>query len=547
MKISQYSATLLYRDLSKFKKNVLHKTDLSENTDLLDLIRVELPCNVINSVNFRNGIKVLRTLLDGAQNMPKYKPDLVIPKFLAVVNPMLDTLKPDVLFYITQEQKQELNTLDARNKWVLVSQANKTDEEVFEQYDDYLQSKDEEDEFEDAAERFTQGMQSTVQEKKDTEIALRKKLGDNTNDIDVDALVARYTAKQGDETVKVDNDNPFAVLQTLKTSLPEEETAPEQPQEIDVKALLLANPDINTWTPEQKLALLKCNPTVKKESEEEYMEQRVKGFDKYQQKDYPVHIDKKSKYVIIDMPIYAQTQPYLTASTLQKLGVVGQQVMGGWILENQKCVGIRNSADLDTEIANACQQLFKETGYTWYNTTYEAEWVTPGYKGLTWVWVVPHIWNLYFGNLTTFACQHAFKMFHSNGDKANLQLIRGELELKIKEYTAKYQPKLDRYNELTIHYANLVNKYSELLQPYEDELEAAQREASCNDVLTKISGYKKIHAIEKITGEYQTKLDKYDAKYKKYRLRYNRLSKHLKEKAELMRAEAFAKYQESKK
>ena len=318
-------------------------------------------------------------------------------------------------------------------------------------------------------------------------------------------------------------------------------------QEIDVKSLLKSNPDIDTWTPEQKLALLKCNPAVRKETDEEYMEQRVKGFDKYQQKDYPVKLDKKAKYVIMDMPIYAQTQPYLTASTLQKLGVVGQQVMGGWILENQKCVGIRNSADLDVEIANACMQLYKETGYTWYNTTYEAEWVTPGYRGLTWVWVVPHIWNLYFGNLTAFACQHAFKMFHSNGDKANLQAIRGELELKIKEYTAKYQSKLDRYNELTIHYANLVNKYSELLQPYEDELEEAQREASCSDVLTKISGYKKVHSIEKAMGEYQSKLDKYDAKYKKYRLRYNRLSKRLKEKAELMRAEAFAKYQESKK
>lgn len=540
MKISAYSATLLYRDLCKFKRNVLRKTDLSDNDNLLDLIRAELPCNIINSINFRNGIKVLRTLLDGVKNMPKYKPDVVIPKFCSVLNPMIDTLKPDVLFYVTQEQRQELEVLDARNKWVLLSQANKTDEEVFSKYEDYLEAQKNEEEFEDASGEFV--IKSTVKEKKDTESALRRKLGDTSDEVDVESLLSRYH-----KPTEPNFDSPFAVLGQLQENLQKQSEEHPTEQEIDVKSLLKSNPDIDTWTPEQKLALLKCNPAVRKETDEEYMEQRVKGFDKYQQKDYPVKLDKKAKYVIMDMPIYAQTQPYLTASTLQKLGVVGQQVMGGWILENQKCVGIRNSADLDLEIANACMQLYKETGYTWYNTTYEAEWVTPGYRGLTWVWVVPHIWNLYFGNLTAFACQHAFKMFHSNGDKANLQAIRGELELKIKEYTAKYQSKLDRYNELTIHYANLVNKYSELLQPYEDELEEAQREASCSDVLTKISGYKKVRSVEKTMGEYQSKLDKYDAKYKKYRLRYNRLSKRLKEKAELMRAEAFAKYQESKK
>lgn len=536
MKISPLYATLLFRDLSRFKTNVLHTSDYEANFKLLNRIRAEVPCTVIGSVNFLNSIKILRTLLQNGQFLPVSKLGKVTEKFLTVLKPMIKAVEPDTLFYFTSKQKEDLEALDLRITLEMQNKKDATDEEVFSQFEDFKQSIEEEEDLDTILNSLNEGLNYTLTEKRKYEKQLEQEFRPlDENGLDIDAILKQHGLTHKDIAPKIDPNNPFAKLEALKSNLKQEEV-----EESKVEVVK----DLNKMTPQQKLDLLKKTEKLVREkvTEEDFIEKGVSLFDKYKKEDYDYTLQKGQHYKIMKMPIYAQTFPYITANALAQVGAKGQQVLAGWLLEDQVCVAVSNKYDLDTEVTNACVELQKQTGYSWYNATYDAEWVTKGIRGLTWVWLVPIKWQLYFGNLTALECQHAFKFFNRNGDFVSLKQARLKLEDEIDEALQDLYEKADKYEERMNKWLHKLENMPEL-EPLQEALDKVQYDYSkCMSVKGRLELKEKIKEASKQVRLWNKHQAKYDERYKSNRLKLHRTNKRIKKRMTEMKAEALKKF-----
>ena len=505
------------------------------NTDLLQRIRQEVPCNIVGGCNLRTSIRVLRNLLSSAELLPANKMDTIATKFIAVLSPMIKAIQPNVLFYCTPKQKEDLDALDKRITLTILNDETASDDEVFEKFEDFKQSIAEEENLDDILKDLNNGIVQSENQKKQYVKKMESSFTDlNENGIDIGSLLKQNNVKVKEEEVE---DSPFSVLSTLK--LKEKEASVTE-------IITLPDTDINTWTSEQKLQLLKKTEKLVQEKivlqDNDFMDEQVSIFDKFKKEDYDFSFSKKDHYKIMDLPIYAMTRPFLTKSALDSLGVKGEQVLSGWVLENQKCVGVRNRYDLEDEIAFACNELRKKTGVTWFNASYLSEWVTKGINGITWAWLVPTTWNLYFGNLCAIECQHAFKYFNRNGNLTDLKRRRLEVEEKIKQATAPYYDKQEKYQ---IRLNKWLNKLDSLpdLSTYPQRIDALKyKYSNATSIKDKLSLNNEIESLEKEYRKGKKRENKYSEKCTKYRSKWKWAGKKIKELDRDIREESLQEY-----